>query len=169
MKSCLQRDGNRQTNQFGPSFSACSRFCASYSSAALMQRAGAPAQTVWGAILNHHGVRADNATIADGDGTQNFRPRRDVDVVPDAGNLVVARLPADGHIRANYTILANDGALVHDDADTLVAEHRALANLGARWDERVVRLVDTQLIEARQGLKGRDHRASAHADTCLWR
>lgn len=134
-----------------------------------MQRAGAPAQTVWGAILNHHGVRADNATIADGDGTQNFRPRRDVDVVPDAGNLVVARLPADGHIRANYTILANDGALVHDDADTLVAEHRALANLGARWDERVVRLVDTQLIEARQGLKGRDHRASAHADTCLWR
>lgn len=118
-----------------------------------MQRAGTPAQTVWGAILNHHGVRTDNATVADGDGIQNFRPRRDIDVVPDTGNLVVARLPADGHIRANYTILANDGALVHDDADALVAEHHALANLGARRDERVVRLVDTQLIEARQQLK----------------
>lgn len=105
------------------------------------------------AILNHHGVRTDNATVADGDGTPNFRPRRDIDVAPDTGNLAVARLPADGYIHANYTILANDGALVHDGADTLVVEHRALANLGARRDEQVVCLVDTQLIEARQQLK----------------
>lgn len=116
-----------------------------------MQRAGTPAQTVLGgAILDHHGIRTDDATVADDDRPQDLRAGGDIDIIPNTRNMIMARPSADGHVASDNAVLPYNGTLMNDDTNTLVTENRALAYLRACGDERVVCLIDSQLIKTRQ-------------------
>src|SRR5712671_2607960 len=89
-----------------------------------------------GDVFEHDGVRADLGTRSDADGTEDFGADSDLYVVFDDRCPAQWRASADYDAWTQEHIAADDGVLVHNDAEATVTEPRTLADARLGRDVR---------------------------------